>query len=68
MFYHMECHDFFNQTSVYEQVGSFQLFANINNTLMNIPDIDFRELIQLAPMVDFRLGSLPTQVILCGGI
>lgn len=43
-------------------------FANINNTVMNITDIDFWELIQLVPLVDLRLGSLPIQVLLGGGI
>lgn len=43
-------------------------FANINNTVMNITDIDFWELIQLVPLVDLRLGSLPIQVLLGGSI
>lgn len=43
-------------------------FANINNTVMNITDIDFWELVQLVPVVDFGLDSLSIQVMLGGSI
>ena len=60
----MECLDFFIKSLLMDRLVVSNYFANINNTVMNITDIYFWELIQSIPMVDFSLSTLHIQVIL----
>lgn len=51
-----------------DRLVDFNYFVNRNNTVMNITDMYFWELIQSVSIVDFSLSTLAIQVILGGNV